>query len=458
MTIFPQEKSLAKLLENDRTKSLAANISITEEKLDTLQESLKILSKEGKSDKIIAALDDMCEKEHPDLMYGEAILVSTVMNLNDDVFIAEEVIKAKDTPINTPYNDQHVECDIIGHIISAKCKDEAGHVVANSSIPNYLDVEVGFVVYKSIFPKIAEEIIKGAQNNTKFVSMECIFKNFDYALFDSQGNCKIVKRDESTAFLTKYLRAYGGDGLYDNYRIGRVLRDFRFVGMGNVDVPANKKSKYIKVGNTEIGSIGKVVLHVAKGKVMKIETLEQANEELQKLIAKITELETQVQTASNQLKSANEQLSAEKIKSEGAENAVAEANKKIKELEDSQKSVADQLKAKSDELEAINRKSKVEQRFNHLKELGFKVDETKKDELADWGDAQFNSVVEFAKTLKSNVSDTDSAEKQLENVEEEKKEIDETAGDVETASEKLQKMADKLVAALRKNSKNSSEK
>ena len=44
------------------------------------------------------------------------------------------------------------------------------------------------------------------------------------------------------SYLTKYLRAYGGQGEYDNYKIGRVLRNITFSGKGFVDKPANPDS------------------------------------------------------------------------------------------------------------------------------------------------------------------------------------------------------------------------
>ena len=73
--------------------------------------------------------------------------------------------------------------------------------------------------------------------------MECFFKGFDYGLFNSEtGEYKVLARNEETAFLTKYLRAYGGDGKHQNYKLGRVLRNITFSGKGFVDKPANPDS------------------------------------------------------------------------------------------------------------------------------------------------------------------------------------------------------------------------
>jgi hypothetical protein len=73
--------------------------------------------------------------------------------------------------------------------------------------------------------------------------MECFFKGFDYGLIDkANGNFNVLPRNEETAFLTKHLRAYGGQGEHQNYKIGRVLRQITFSGKGFVDKPANPES------------------------------------------------------------------------------------------------------------------------------------------------------------------------------------------------------------------------
>jgi hypothetical protein len=62
--------------------------------------------------------------------------------------------------------------------------------------------------------RVLAEIAKGEW----FVSMECLFKGFDYALKGRDGSTRVVARNEQTAFLTKHLRAYGGTGKYGEYR------------------------------------------------------------------------------------------------------------------------------------------------------------------------------------------------------------------------------------------------
>jgi uncharacterized coiled-coil protein SlyX len=74
------------------------------------------------------------------------------------------------------------------------------------------------------------------------VSMECLFSDFDYSVVNPDGETKVIARDEESSFLTKHLRAYGGEGKWENYKIGRLLRNISFSGKGLVNQPANPRS------------------------------------------------------------------------------------------------------------------------------------------------------------------------------------------------------------------------
>ena len=71
---------------------------------------------------------------------------------------------------------------------------------------------------------------------------ECLFSDFDYALVDPEGANHVVARDEQSSFLTKHLRAYGGEGNYEGFTIGRALKNIAFSGKGLVSKPANPRS------------------------------------------------------------------------------------------------------------------------------------------------------------------------------------------------------------------------
>lgn len=195
--------------------------------------------------KSLASLNDT------DLYYVQSILVTSNWNKNDDIFAKEEVWAAKNTPEDKPTNLNHDENTIVGHITSNwPITDEGVLIDPNTpveNLPEKFHILTGSVVYKGFSsPDLLERtntLISEIESGTKYVSMECFFKGFDYGLLNkSSGEFKILNRNSETAFLTKYLRAYGGLGEHDNYKIGRVLRNITFSGKGFVDKPANPDS------------------------------------------------------------------------------------------------------------------------------------------------------------------------------------------------------------------------
>jgi hypothetical protein len=188
-------------------------------------------------------------KNQMDLHYLKSILVTTGWNKNDDVFDKAEVWTARNTPSDKPFNYEHDQKQIIGHITGSKVIDEDGNDVAEGisvdELPKKFHILTSAVLYKFWEdPKKQEEmndIISGIANNKWFVSMEALFNNFDYAM-DDGVTAKVIARNEKTAFLTKHLRAYGGNGVFNNVKIGRVLKNIVFSGKGLVSKPANPES------------------------------------------------------------------------------------------------------------------------------------------------------------------------------------------------------------------------
>lgn len=195
----------------------------------------------------------------PDLLYMRAVLVSTGQNKNDDVFLPDEMWAARNTPPLKPVNWEHesgreVDSDapglktvvehnqIIGCIYNCFVADKDGRVIDDKSItsdniPSDYDIVIDSVIYKYLFPKTAARIVEGVNNDSLFVSMEAWFTSYDYLV----GN-KIVARNQETAFLDRHLRANGGDGVFSGERVGRVLRNIVFGGVGIVHRPANQDS------------------------------------------------------------------------------------------------------------------------------------------------------------------------------------------------------------------------
>ena len=185
-------------------------------------------------------------KEQFDLYYLSSILVSTGWNKNDDVFDLQEAWRAKDTPVDKQFNFMHNEADIIGHITGSVVLDQEGNEIEDITNAEKFDIATSAVLYNSwTTPELKErmsKLIAEIEEGKWFVSMECLFNEFDYAVVTPEGENKVVARDEASAFLTKHLRAYGGDGQYEGYKIGRLLRNIAFSGKGLVSNPANPRS------------------------------------------------------------------------------------------------------------------------------------------------------------------------------------------------------------------------
>ena len=198
-----------------------------------------------KLDKSIAGIKDK------DLYYVQSILVTSNWNKNDDIFDRAEIWKAKETPEDKPTNLEHDENVIIGHITSNQPITDDGKLIdpetSVDDLPEKFHILTGSVVYLGFtqddLRQRANKLVAEIEGGTKYVSMECFFTDFDYGLIDkSTGAYKVLGRDNDSAYLTKYLKAYGGKGEYENYKVGRVLRNITFSGKGFVDKPANDNS------------------------------------------------------------------------------------------------------------------------------------------------------------------------------------------------------------------------
>ena len=179
-----------------------------------------------------------------------SILVSTSWNKNDDVFSPEEVWASRETPMYKPTNLEHDEKVIVGNIIGNwpidKNFDLLDGEVGNKDLPDVYHILVASVIYRQWqdpeYKARSEQLIREIQSGQKCVSMECIFKGFDYAVESPNGEYHVVARGENTAFLTQHLRAYGGGGVYQDHKVGRLLRNITFSGKGFVANPANPDS------------------------------------------------------------------------------------------------------------------------------------------------------------------------------------------------------------------------
>lgn len=279
--------------------------------------------------------------EEDDLFPITSVLVSDGWNLNDDVFTASDLWDAKDTPINKPINIQHVSADVIGHMTESRMVTQDGIVIASQSdLTKDIDIIVGGVIYRSWTDKeqreIVAKLINAIERNEKFVSMECHFSAFDYAILTPEGEHKYIERTSESAFLTKHLRAYGGTGEYEGYRVGRLLRNYRFIGKGIVDVPGNPRSvilassktfepvkasqfftcaevkmdqKDLDVANAEIARLKAELASAEKAGEIQAE-LDAVKAELDTVKAEKTTLATELETVKSELDGAKTELEA----------------------------------------------------------------------------------------------------------------------------------------------------
>lgn len=199
------------------------------------------------------AIKDFVSKaghDDSDIYHTYSILVSTTWNRNDDVFSKEEVWAARNTPQYKPTNLEHDEKKIVGGMIGNWPVDAEFNLIPKdqemNSLPDPFHILVASVIYRQWqdpeYQARAEELIEKIESGEMFVSMECVFRGFDYAIQSPDGNNHVLARSEETAFLSKHLRAYGGTGEYQDHKVGRLLRNITFSGKGYVNKPANPDS------------------------------------------------------------------------------------------------------------------------------------------------------------------------------------------------------------------------
>lgn len=383
-------------------------------KPEPLPESINKLKKilaenSGSGDISIAQNEDQI-----DLYYLKSILVSTGWNKNDDVFDPRELWLAKDTPEDKPFNFMHNEKDIIGHITGNIVVDFEGVEINcdTNEVPDTFNILTTSVIYtewsdedqKSRMQKIVSEIEDGKW----FVSMECLFPDFDYALTTPDGSTKVVQRSEASAFLTKHLRSYGGSGKYEDYRVGRLLRNLSFSGKGLVSKPANPRSVILE-GNEFFDESKAEILTISSTK----ENTMSDNHDKQ-----ISDLQKELAEAKTENEALREKVTAEKeaefhSKIEALETSVADHAQELATKEKENKVLAESIKSQEealasrneevksieDELAVMKKQEALMKRRAKLEDLGFDSDEAiaTVEELDSVDEETFDKIVAVMK-------------------------------------------------------------
>lgn len=425
-----------------------------------------VMSLDIKSNKTTAAdnipILDMLRPSslNEDSIWTPAILVTTNWNKNDDVFTPSETFEAKDTPINKPVNWQHNgeedNNEIIGVINSSIAVDDR-YIPITEPI-NKFHIAIGMIVWSKYFPDYAAKISMLVDENKLFVSMECFFNDFGYALKDSSGTIRLVERDENTSKLSQYLRAYGGPGQLTirgvTYQIGRWVKDITFSGVAYVYNPANPESVIISDPESgifeedEIESFASykpatkslislilkenlidcVLDNIEKGETMADTKANDtvANEAVAKLEAekatlqaKMDELQCQLNNLNAQMKDNMDNLKCAEDKVKCAEDKVkcaetelmaklAEAEKSatasIADKELKIKELAENLQAAQSKLTDIEKSGIAQKRLVALKEFSDVTDDAKTlAELKDMNDVVFTQILSYVKSVKKEV-------------------------------------------------------
>jgi chromosome segregation ATPase len=236
--------------------------------------------------------------------------------------------------------------------------------------------------------------------------MEVLFKGFEYAIWEPNGKQYIIERSESTAFLTKHLLMYGGTGSYNDYKVGRLMRDMVFSGKGLVRTPANPGSIVLSEAapfnsavsyNNFVNKKEELVSMASSNDDKVISNLEDQNAALQKRISELTDRlneagEAQVRKEIDGFKSIIEEKETALAKmTKDLDEKTASYNEAVQKQEETEASRAQletelekankDLSEANDKIVASEAEAKKSGRIASLVSKG--VEEAKATELAD---------------------------------------------------------------------------
>ena len=260
MKVFEGEKEIASLVANNKTKcdsTLVTDISVKTESLNSVCKGNACA---------IASIAPNGYKPTDDVTTLSSILVSDIWNANDDVFTSEEILSRYSTAKFKPINWMHkgsedTENENIGVMLETTLvegdvpevniiKAEDASCSDPRACSGKIHVKQDGIIWSGYFPTYAQKIKKGIQDGKLFVSMECFFEDFGYALRKNEDSEIIfLDRTDANSKISKDLIAFGGKGTTQykgqKYQVGRWLKNITFSGQGVVYEPANKKNNKI---------------------------------------------------------------------------------------------------------------------------------------------------------------------------------------------------------------------
>ena len=408
ITIFQKEidDGVGELVKSTASVAYCSQATVNTATKDAVIDSI---SDREVLDKVLAE-----NKDQIDLYYLESVLVSTGWNKNDDVFVTKATWEARDTAEDKQFNFMHDENDIIGHITGSYVLSKDGQRVDENKMPDEFDIITQAVLYNSWteeenrdrMSKIISEIEEGKW----YVSMECLFAGFDYALIDKEGQAKVLARDEQSSFLTKHLRAYGGSGEYEGYKVGRALKNIAFSGKGLVAKPANPRSVIINKNTSKAFTLDDNLdpLKLGEIKMADNSVLEKQIAELKSALASTEQENKEIKAKIEEAKDKEfaSQVEAFEASIEEKQGTIAELEETVKstqarvaELEDALKTSQAELTEAMKNMDEMKKKEKAEKRKAALSEAGLDEEEAEATlvSLDSLEDEAFDSVVSMMK-------------------------------------------------------------
>lgn len=436
MNFFKQEiaDGLVEIMSNQNTVAYLSPAISSFKSIYTNEKSVAELIKRSN-------LESATAEQALDLFYLTSILVSTGWNKNDDVFLPQEVWAARKTPEDKQFNYMHNEKDIIGHITGNYAVNFDGDILSDEldTPPNDFNIVTTAVLYKSWSDEDLQDrmktIIAEIEAGGKWhVSMECLFPSFDYALQDSSGRTRVVGREEATAYLTKHLRAYGGTGEYDGYKVGRVLRNLSFSGKGLVTKPANPRSVILNKSVSENNEEKQMELEELKAKLAKAEAELAAASKLSEQTK--AEKEQAVKEALAKIEEYKTSLAAKEESLASLQSQIDTLAKELTETKASLETIKGEKEAAEAKMKDMEKKAKYEKRKAQLAEAGLDNDDVEATlaSVDSLDDEAFDKVVAVMKKKAQK-----SAEAKKDDMKEEKKEDSSAAETILDDVEKVEK-------------------
>ena len=364
---FEKEAGLEKRIKSQTSLAYVSQLCPAHTEINN-SELNEIISSAHKLD----SLRSQADVSDADVYQTFSILVSASWNKNDDVFNKSEVWAAKETPKHKPANLEHDEKQIVGGIIGSWPVDANFDLIDKNAsefdLPDFYHLLVSSVIYRQWqdpeYQARAEDLIKKIESGEMFVSMECIFRGFDYAVVTPDNKNHIIARSEETSFLTQHLRSYGGTGGYQDHKVGRLLRNITFSGKGFVEKPANPDSiifdsdhifdfSNASITKNPFSSKNGVSVNVEEELFSSKERQENLNMSTDILNNQIGELKEALADVQAENKELTEKLSKANV--EGLEKRIQELSEASEALNESINKLNDDLAAeasKSEELEA----------------------------------------------------------------------------------------------------------